>query len=188
MDNKKCIIKGVIATVAVVVVFLVWLLTINFNAIGYQVASINIKECISSFILTEGVFPVSQQELEDKKYLRKHSSDKEFYEVFIIPINEDEKNIHLEHKYQRWQPVWMFDRFQLAYGIQLDDLKVENGIVKNIKTGEQILLIKGPYMFPLRGHYERLSLGLYNLMFRDATTDEVRHLKGESDDLVKYKI
>jgi hypothetical protein len=137
------------------------------HALYSKVSALYVKGCIGGYILAEGSFPGSRQELEEKGYLKKVEDRPGYYDVLMIQVVQKNGVYLLERKYENWHTVWNFDKLSLAYGVTTDELRLDGDILRDVNTNEQKLLIQGPHMSSLRDGYESFSLSLYKMMLQE---------------------
>lgn len=69
-----------------------------------------------------------------------------------------------------------FDLFAIKYGVNADDLRIENGKLIDVKSGSAVLLIEGPFKFVHRRKYRKISYDLYReIQYREQLKEAEPH-------------
>ena len=142
------------------------LLIIGFSVFmfyGHSVSSIGahafrVKTLLKTYIIETGDFPEDQSDLEASNVLRiKINDGKPVYYIRsskFDPSNPDEPSGWKEGGFK-------FDLFSIAYGTNLDNLEMKDYTLQDKMTGQETLLINGPYgtKFPrhLKKTYQDIS-------------------------------
>jgi len=108
-----------------------------------------------------GVFPMSEDDLLNKKFLKKAKiHDGNEYYLKLGPSEFGEEAAY--HK-----NVW-FKFLRINYGARVENIEVRGGKLYDKSTKKQVLLIDGPYKQHLQKRcYESVSLHLYELMLKE---------------------
>jgi len=133
-DMNKNIIKNAIGFFILIMVLFVMHGT--FVNQMYQGRAWSIEQLISDFIRENGRFPDSEQELVDKGYIRIEFENG--VPTCYVRTACDQKN-----KWEKW-PVYL-ERFEILYGVKIDDFIVKDKKLYKRGTNEQIFLLSGPY-------------------------------------------
>ena len=95
-----------------------------------------------------GEFPLNKEDLIEQGYLRITQKDNEI----IYEITEDPNSDCY------WWDSPYFNEFKISYGIQAEDIKIENDMVIDIRTGKPIYLVEAPLFRGFRGLDRRCRL------------------------------
>ena len=121
-------------------------------------------------------FPQSEQELIDRNYLRKQQTPDgiEYYRrgrYFDANAPDNPEGWVLFSD--------IYGMFKISYGAKLDDITATDYKLYDKATGEQILLIRGPYPKQMEDDYVRVSYGWYSLLVEQAQSAGVSAEKTE---------
>jgi len=111
--------------------------------------------------VTGGEFPNSEEELIARGFIRKVVRDGEDM-VEFYPVDPDEPDG--EKKEEAWREAYIFEQFNIAYGIKYEDLEVKDGRLYDKVKEEEVLLFQGERHYILDSFYRRSSVSLYELM------------------------
>jgi hypothetical protein len=148
--KKKLIIASLIILILSGFLFLMCM----FHSLSCSIAprAHSICEIIYAYSkLNSGSFPKSEYDLEQAN---------------LITRTRTPDGIKYQYRFNVDQPWSTTDlritRFNIAYGTDIESLKLSDGRLYNTETGQEVLLIDGPYKRALDNTYRTFSVGLYN--------------------------
>ncbi len=130
-----------------------------FHSLYLTPRLIVIEGLLSTYISeNNGEFPGSRKALEEGEIIKETRNQDGSYSIRVFR----EKGKWAEHHID-------FYRFQIAYGTDVNDLGLKDGILIDLTTGEPAYLITGPLNFPcrpgsLRRRYQMISRKWYEEM------------------------
>jgi hypothetical protein len=117
---------------------------------------------IGQCIIETKHFPENEQELIQKKFLRKDKTP-EGYVYFSRSAFFDPNYPEKENGWNKVDAV-AFDMFKIAYGTRPDNMVCKEGKLYDRLSGKQILIIEGPHKGFLQKMYESISVYWFNLL------------------------
>ena len=116
-----------------------------------------------------GSFPVGEQDLIKQGFIKTKSVGQLGRKYYVNYRITDTMLRYSKNKPETvssdWGEVRWFDRYNIKYGMDADDIEVANGKLYDKLTHKQILLIKGPYKTrAMKKAYESVSFELYQKM------------------------
>ncbi|MHC4259908.1 MAG: hypothetical protein ACYSTF_05805 [Planctomycetota bacterium] len=135
-------------------------------------SALRISVMIGNYIRVHGHFPESEADLQDKGYIK--ITETPDGRKYFVPIGQ---------KKTYWFQ-FNFDSFEILYGASPENYRVIAGILYDKRTGQQVLLIDGPYKKDLHRYYESISLRWYELMLGEGhppehSTESIKKPKDE---------
>ena len=127
-----------------------------------------IEQIIAEYIREgDGHFPLNEVDLQHRGLISKVDANG-MIEYFMNP---SPLNNQIPESQAHWIKLWDFDLFRIAYGTRVEDIEVVNGVLYDIGTKKEILLLDGPYSKYLKNTvYLPISLRWYQLMKTFKTT------------------
>jgi len=118
----------------------------------YQRPAVEITEMLLAYIKSNnGNFPTNEEDLIDQEYLRQKIQNQEvIYETRYGNSNSE-----------TWGICPNFEKFNILYGIDFNDLNLINGKLYYKNDDIQVFLIKGPFKGSLKLYYEEMSRKLF---------------------------
>ena len=162
MSRKKRTTTVVSIILFVLILVIVYKFGLIFQTCGSLARTAeNIHHVIALYIQkNNGNFPSSEDDLIQKKFIKKVKGDDE-YEYFLKLGSDDrqDKGYYKHHN---------FKLFEISYGVNVEDINRVGPKLYVKSTGEQMLLIDGPYRRHLKKtQYEPISLKWYELMLEE---------------------
>ena len=159
--NKQLIIKlrkYISITLLVFIIGFFALLYFGHNVTTIQAHAAKVQNLLKIYINETGAFPESIEDLEKEKVLKVTSQDdKSLYLVRSSKFNPENPDEPSGWKKGRFK----LDLFNISYGTKLENLEIDNDKLQDITSGQEILLINGPYgtKFPrhLKNTYQAIS-------------------------------
>ena len=121
-------------------------------------------EMLKKYIkITNGLFPASEDALIQAKLIKKAEGEG-CVEYLCKSSNLETDTADFP---ESWRPLPFFERFELAYGVEFEDIDIVSGKVCEKETSKEVLLIKGPYMRHLTPTYRNITMSLYKCMLQE---------------------
>ena len=115
-------------------------------------STVKITSLLSLYIMEYGCFPPSEDDLVKEGCLRRR---------------ETPDGVEYDAGFDgHWNAAPFWGRFTIRYGASIDGISQVDGKLYDKDTGEQILLIDGPYKKELEPTYESYSFELYKEMVK----------------------
>ena len=161
MKSNK--VKVLAAFLALALVFSGWYV---FGKIRYHIELplYQISSCLRLYIREHQQFPVSQESLINKGYLKIEKSEHQTkYRVKcdlveVITREPTEKIVPT-----KWMEVPL-QKFDIQYGVDINELLVKRDVLYDNNSDQAIFLLSGPHPFFLSRAYRKISLSLYEEM------------------------
>ncbi|MFA6176688.1 MAG: hypothetical protein WC765_08940 [Phycisphaerae bacterium] len=116
-----------------------------------------VGSCIKLYISqNDGNFPSSREDLFNKGYLTKETVDGNSHirMKIIQDFFNDWPSMEISSDYKTAYVSGVnFDRFDIRYGVEPKELKLEKNKLFDVHTNKHILLIDGPSKFSLTSYY-----------------------------------
>ena len=130
----------------------------------------DVQAMVSAFIISNnGRFPDSEDSLIHQDLLKK-SESAEGCKYFTRPATAGGRLI----ADAGWLQLHRFELFRLKYGMRADDIQQRNGKLYDKATGNEVLLIEGPYKKTMKfvpTNYQTVSSHWYGLMASIMSSD-----------------
>lgn len=130
----------------------------------------DVQTMVSAFIINNNErFPDSEDSLIHQDLLKKSESP-QGWKYFMQPVRADGRII----TDAGWLQLHRFELFRLKYAVRAHDIEQRNGKLYNKATGNEVLLIEGPYkktMKFLPTNYQTVSSHWYRLMTSIISSD-----------------
>jgi len=147
--GKRLLLIAILVAIVSILYYFFYCMHYNHR---YQRPAVEITYMLLDYIESNnGHFPTNEEDLVAQGYLRKNIQNQEvIYETRYGNSNSDP-----------WGICPNFEKFDILYGIDVNDLNLINGKLYYKKDDIQVFLIKGPFRGSLKLYYEEMSRKLF---------------------------
>jgi hypothetical protein len=165
-------VKKIIKYILVVVILCFVLYFVFIKNEMYKVRDVDLLDMVAAIegYISEnnGQFPLSEQDLIDKGFLRIEKTSTET--VYKVRIDYHQVRAGYRVVSPNWSEVY-FDKYKILYGASTDNIRLEGDMLYSVDTNQPVLLIAGPYKKYFKHSiitgdrtYEEFSVELYKMM------------------------